>query len=220
MLVTVDFGSANTGATVYYQLLNTDKSVFTARTVSGVTEITAGTGTYGVNIADATLSGRTIVWDINGSAKTASESFSASGSGATPQQVWEYATRTLSTEPPTTAQIVAALELDGSKLDVLYDDWINNGRLDVILDAIKAKTDNLPVDPADESSIEAAISASTSPLATSAALAAVAGYIDNEITTIINYVDCLPASWVVPGTLTAPRCARSWRPSWRGSTRL
>ena len=38
--------------------------------------------------------------------------------------------------------------------------------------AIKAKTDNLPSDPADESALEAAITAATSPLATAASVAA------------------------------------------------
>jgi hypothetical protein len=32
----------------------------------------------------------------------------------------------------------------GTYLKVLYDDWLNGGRLDLLLDAIKAKTDNLP----------------------------------------------------------------------------
>jgi len=47
------------------------------------------------------------------------------------------------------------------------------GTVDTVVDAIKAKTDNLPSDPADESSLEAAITAATSPLATSAELAKV-----------------------------------------------
>jgi len=32
----------------------------------------------------------------------------------------------------------------GTYLKVLYDDWLNGGRLDLLLDAVKAKTDNLP----------------------------------------------------------------------------
>jgi hypothetical protein len=45
--------------------------------------------------------------------------------------------------------------------------------------AIKAKTDNLPTDPADQSAVEAAITAATSPLATTAALAVVDGIVDD-----------------------------------------
>jgi hypothetical protein len=37
----------------------------------------------------------------------------------------------------------------------LQGDWTNTGRLDTIIDAIKAKTDNLPADPADDSDIDA-----------------------------------------------------------------
>jgi hypothetical protein len=76
MLVTAAFGTVNTGLSVYYQILNADKTVFLARTNSGVTEIVAGSGLYGVQIADASLIGRTVVWDIDGTGKTCSETFS------------------------------------------------------------------------------------------------------------------------------------------------
>jgi hypothetical protein len=36
----------------------------------------------------------------------------------------------------------------------LQTDWTNGGRLDLLIDAIKAKTDNLPADPADESNTQ------------------------------------------------------------------
>ena len=63
-------------------------------------------------------------------------------------------------------------------------DLANGGRLGLLIDGIKGKTDNLPSDPADEIAIEAAITAATSPLATSTALAAVktiADKLDNMI---------------------------------------
>ena len=41
----------------------------------------------------------------------------------------------------------------------LQTDWHDGGRLDVLLDGVKAKTDNLPADPADESNIIAEIDA-------------------------------------------------------------
>jgi hypothetical protein len=47
------------------------------------------------------------------------------------------------------------------------------------IDAVKAKTDNLPSDPADQSAVEAAITAATSPLATAANLATVQADTDN-----------------------------------------
>lgn len=40
----------------------------------------------------------------------------------------------------------------------LQTDWVNGGRLDLLIDAIKAKTDNLPADPADDSDIDAQLS--------------------------------------------------------------
>lgn len=39
--------------------------------------------------------------------------------------------------------------------------------------------------------------------ATAANQTTIAGYLDTEIASILGYVDCLPATWVVPGTLTA-----------------
>lgn len=101
-------------------------------------------------------------------------------------------------------------EVTAARMGALTD-WINGGRLDLILDiiaadtttdipaliatlqafvdtevaAIKAKTDNLPTDPADQSAVEAAITAATSGLATAANLATVAGYLDTEIAAIL-----------------------------------
>ena len=95
----------------------------------------------------------------------------------------------------------------------------------VTIPAIKNKTDNLPSDPADQSAVEAAITAAVSPLATSVELAAVqthgdttwatatgfldaadvrdaigmsAANLDTQLSAISGYVDCLPATWVVP----------------------
>ncbi len=50
--------------------------------------------------------------------------------------------------------------------------------IQTVVDAIKAKTDNLPSDPADESLLEAAITAATSPLATAVNLATVDTVVD------------------------------------------
>jgi hypothetical protein len=50
--------------------------------------------------------------------------------------------------------------------------------IDGIVDAIKAKTDNLPSDPADQSAVEAAITAAASPLATASALTTVDATVD------------------------------------------
>jgi len=59
------------------------------------------------------------------------------------------------TAAPTTAEIKTALEIAGGTLalilaDVgeLQTDWVNGGRLDALIDAIKAKTDTIPTTPA------------------------------------------------------------------------
>lgn len=41
------------------------------------------------------------------------------------------------------AAVKTAIEAGGSKLDVLYADWLNGGRLDLLIDAIKVATDAL-----------------------------------------------------------------------------
>lgn len=66
--------------------------------------------------------------------------------------------------------------------------------LDTEIAAIKAKTDNLPSDPADQSAVEAAITAATSPLATAAALDAVDNFVDTEVSAIKAVTDALGAT--------------------------
>lgn len=73
MLITADFGASNTGAAVFYTILNADKTVAQARDSTGVTEIAAGL--YGVTVADATVSGKVAIWDIDGTSLRAIESF-------------------------------------------------------------------------------------------------------------------------------------------------
>jgi hypothetical protein len=75
MLATVNFGTVNTGASVYFTLLNEDKSQYQARTNSGVTELRVGSGAFGVSLDDVLVAGKTIVWDIDGTGKTAPETF-------------------------------------------------------------------------------------------------------------------------------------------------
>lgn len=57
-------------------------------------------------------------------------------------------------------------------------DLIDGGRLDSLIDAIKERSDNLPDAPADDSGIDSQ-------------LAAIAAYIDTEITTIIDAITAL-----------------------------
>jgi len=57
-------------------------------------------------------------------------------------------------------------------------DLIDGGRLDLLIDAIKAKTDNLPADPADDSDIDTQLAA------IAAAIAALNDYDPTEADTI------------------------------------
>jgi hypothetical protein len=81
--------------------------------------------------------------------------------------------------------------------------------LDTEIADIKAKTDNLPTDPADQSAVEAAITAATSPLATAVNLATVAGYLDTEIAAILADTNELQTDWANGGRLDLILDARS-----------
>ena len=93
---------------------------------------------------------------------------------------------------------IAAILADTNELQT---DLVNGGRLDLLIDAIKAKTDNLPTDPADQSAVEAAITAATSGLATAAALDAVDNYIDTEVAAIKAVTDKLDTAVELDGAV-------------------
>lgn len=77
MLISASFGTRNTGVDVYYTILNADKTEYQARTNTDVTELYAGSGIYGVEVDNAILAGRTVIWDIDGTAKAGAETFPA-----------------------------------------------------------------------------------------------------------------------------------------------
>lgn len=92
-------------------------------------------------------------------------------------------TTTTNTDLVTAAAVNTAVEAGDLAL-VLADtnevqaSLANGGFTDLIIDAIKAKTDNLPADPADDSDIDAQ-------------LATIAGYLDTEIAAIKAVTDTL-----------------------------
>ena len=73
------------------------------------------------------------------------------------------------------AKLANTNEVTAARMGALTD-LIDGGRLDLLIDAIKAKTDNLPADPADDSDIDAQ-------------LATIAGYLDTEVAAILAAVD-------------------------------
>ena len=82
--------------------------------------------------------------------------------------------------------------LDTEIADILADtnelqtDWVNGGRLDLLIDAIKAKTDNLPADPADASDIASSFTTVNTKLDT------IDDFLDTEIAAIKAKTDNLP----------------------------
>jgi len=81
---------------------------------------------------------------------------------------------------------IAAILADTNELQT---DWTNGGRLDLLIDAIKLVTDALPN------------SGALTDLATAAALATVAGYIDTEVAAIKAKTDNLPAAPAAVGDI-------------------
>jgi hypothetical protein len=89
------------------------------------------------------------------------------------------------TAPPSVSAIRSEIDANSTKLDVAVGTRNSVAPNNADIAAIKAKTDNLPTDPADESSIQAAISAI--PSAPSAAT--VASQVRTELTTELARVD-------------------------------
>lgn len=75
----------------------------------------------------------------------------------------------------------------GDSYAVVNSGTFGNAALKTLIDAVKAKTDNLPSDPADASDIASSFSSIASTLTT------IAGYIDTEVAAIKAKTDNLPA---------------------------
>jgi hypothetical protein len=97
-----------------------------------------------------------------GSTGAALDSAAASGDGATAQEMWEYATRTLTASSDPSAATIAAEVRSNLATELARIDATVSSRNAVAPDnagiaAIKAKTDNLPADPASEGKLLSAI---------------------------------------------------------------
>jgi hypothetical protein len=109
----------------------------------------------------------------------------------TPADIWDYNDRTLtSASGPTAVEIRQEIDANSSKLDVAISsrladaDYVEPANSDVA--AIKAKTDALPSDPADQSLLEAAIAGVTAPSA-----ATVASAVRSELSIELSKVSAL-----------------------------
>jgi hypothetical protein len=112
----------------------------------------------------------------------------------------------------TAAGVRSAVGLASANLDTQLDALPTNAELSTALAAaddavlaeialVKAKTDNLPTDPADQSAVEAAITAAVSPLATQASVNTIDDFLDTEIAAIKTKTDQL--SFGVTGKVDA-----------------
>jgi hypothetical protein len=81
--------------------------------------------------------------------------------------------------------------------------------LDTEVAAIKAKTDNLPTDPADQSAVESAITSATSGLATQASVNTIDDFLDTEIAAIKAKTDALPAAPAATGDIPSAAAVAS-----------
>ena len=123
----------------------------------------------------------------------------SAGSGATPQQVWEYAARTLTAGTNIDLSALAT----AAKLDIVNENVVNvDGKADaaaILLGLIKAKTDNLPADPADDSDIDAQLAAIKAE--TAAILVDTGTTLDTNITAILADTNELQTDLVNGGRL-------------------
>lgn len=115
---------------------------------------------------------------------------------------------------PTNAELTAAL---GTADDAVLTQLTTlSGYIDTEVAAIKAKTDNLPVDPADASDIAASFTSIASTLTT------LATYIDTEVAAIKAKTDGLPTTPAATGdamTLTAGERTSIGTAVWASATR-
>jgi hypothetical protein len=124
----------------------------------------------------------------------------------TPTDIWSHSSRTLtSASGPSAADIRTELDTNSTKLANL--DATVSSRLasasytapaNSDITAIKAKTDNLPSDPADQSLLEAAIAAVTAPSATDVATA-----VRSELATELAHLDADISTRAVPADIPA-----------------
>jgi len=127
------------------------------------------------------------------------------------EQIWSYVTRELTTpgaEPvtvPTAAENATAVRTElGTELgriDVATSTRLASGTVASDVTAIKAKSDNLPSDPADASDIASAF------ITVNGTLTTIAGYVDTEVAAIKAKTDNLPATPASSGDLSALEAA-------------
>jgi hypothetical protein len=208
----VDLGTTGLLASIQTKL-NTDLDVAISTRLA-----TAGyTAPANSDISSIKTKIDTLTEDVDGlrfTAKALEEAPSSGGGGGggggslTAADVWAYPTRTLTTAIPTAAQNATAvrseLATELGRIDVATStrlasaSYVAPANSDIT--AIKAKTDNLPSDPADNSQVLDAISAI--PSAPSAS--SVASQVRTELTTELGRIDVAISSRLAESSYVAP----------------
>jgi hypothetical protein len=146
----------------------TPADVQSALTAQGLTTARAGN----LDNLDAAVSSRLAP---SGTLATVTNLTNAPAS-VTPSDIWSHSSRTLtSASGPTAAEIRQEIDANSAKLDVAVGTRLAGSAYTAPANsdvaAIKAKTDALPSDPADQSFLEAAIAGVTAPSAATVAAA-------------------------------------------------
>jgi hypothetical protein len=178
-----------TGSTLYYTVVSTDGSTtYVPRTNTGVAEIGA-TGVYRVAVAnwDESWSG-SVRWDVTSGQPLAVSTFDPIIKTGYALTAGEH-TLISGTDVPAALTAQGYTMARAPKLDFLDLSISTIAQyIDTEVAAIKAKTDNLPIDPADASDIAASFASITTLLNT------LSGYVDTEVAAIKAKTDFLPSA--------------------------
>lgn len=183
-------GASNTEWNTTYTIASVVSGTEITFTVPNTHSATEGTGaamqTTGTAVLDPTAVANA-VWGavsrtITGGLVDTATTLTNAPASVTPSDIWSHATRTLtSASGPTAVEIRQEIDTNSTQLS-----------------AIKAKTDALPSDPADQSLLEAAIAGVTAPSASTVAAA-----VRSELTEISN-LDASISSRLASASYTAP----------------
>ena len=156
----------------------------------------AGVGLTSVALADATSDA--VIADAVWNALTATYG-AANSYGLLAETNLDAAITTRSSH--SAAEVVVAMEAGGTKLDTLYDDWLDGGRLDLLIDSIITNlatvdgiVDDILVDTG------TTLPATLSGLATSANVAVIDGVVDAILVDTAQMQPLLPASTIAAAT--------------------
>lgn len=168
-----------------------DTSTYTIRWDNSAEVVVVETGTSGLTPSEADTLAKidALTEDVSGIRFTAHALSEApagggGGGGATAADIWAYATRTLTANPgPTVAQIRTEIDTNSTKLDVAVSSRLPTAGYtspdNAGVAAIKAKTDNLPADPASNTQVNTRLASGSYTAPDNSGIAAIKAKTDN-----------------------------------------